>query len=82
MTYHPERDKFFWNNFFLSGGIAGLFVWNSILSLSNYWTNKFDEKAINYMGSLYFVGSLLSIPLFGTINKLLKFRIQIVLFPI
>jgi len=74
---HPRL----WNTFFWFAGMASLFIWNSILSLSQYWNTKFKDGIDAYFPFFYFAGSFCNFFVFDCINKVLPFKLQLWIIP-
>ena len=67
--------------FALFTGVAPLFIWNSILSLSEYWVEKFNPNIPNQMGFYVNIGALFAFAVSDLMNKCLKWKQQIIIFP-
>lgn len=79
--FPEERDKL-WVLFFYITGISTLFVWNSVLSLTNYWKTKIHDGIQNQYSFFYMFGAFLNVFFFDAINQRVSFRTQIIGLPI
>ena len=70
-----------WNLFFWFGGMVSLFIWNSILSLSNYWNVKFLDGMDAWYPFFYFGGSFANFFVFDPINRCMSFKAQLIIVP-
>lgn len=77
----PEQRQLLWKSFYWFAGVACLFVWNSILSLNQYWNAKFKDGIQNTYPFFYMQGSFASFFLLEKVNKWLTFKIQVSQFP-
>jgi len=70
-----------WKTFFIFTGISTLFVWNSVLSLTSYWSTKIAPGVQNYMGFPFMLGSFVCFFFFSSINSRISYIKQIILWP-
>ena len=78
----PEQSEKLWSSFFYISGISTLIVWNSVLSLTGYWTQKIKPGIQNYYGFYFMIGSFLSFLFYEKINSKIGWFVQIVVWPI
>ena len=74
MTQSGELKPLIHWVFFLAGGAGTLFFWNSVLSLSDYFTNRYDPTASKYYPFFYNFGSFLSFLVFDYIYRRISFK--------
>jgi hypothetical protein len=70
-----------WNLFFWFAGMASLFIWNSILSLNDYWNKAYQDGIAAWYPFFYFGGSFINFFLFEYINRCFKFNQQCIYIP-
>ena len=70
-----------WNLFFWFAGMAGLFIWNSILSLNEYWNKAYMDGIAAWYPFFYFGGSFINFFLYDYINRWFKFEQQCTYIP-
>ena len=63
------------------GGCAPLFVWNSVISLSAYWSEKYQFGIQNKLTIYFMVGQLIAYFFVPLLTKLISFKNQIILWP-
>lgn len=78
----PEQNHLLWKAFFYIAGISVLFVWNSVLGLTDYWSMKYRDGVQNSYGFYFNVGQLLAFLFFDKLNRLIHFRIHIIIWPV
>lgn len=69
------------NLFFLFSGIITLLVWTSIISLDEFWKDKYYDNITSYYPFLSNLGGLFSLLLYDFFNKYFSFKTQILYFP-
>ena len=74
MINTPESRPLIHWVFFWTAGIGTLFVWNCVLSLSDYLANRYDEHASKYYPFFYNIGGFLSFLVFDMIYKRISFK--------
>lgn len=74
------KDKL-WVSFWLFTGISTLFVWNSVMSLTAYWTTHIQEGIQNIYGFYFMLGSLVGFFFYNPINKRMTYRTSAILYP-
>ena len=81
-TNRPPKRTFLQIAFFWICGICCLITWNSIMSLSGFWTAKFSNTINTYYAFMYMFGALCSFFTFDCLNKIFSFYLRIYLTPI
>ena len=74
------KDKL-WVTFWLFTGISTLFVWNSVMSLTAYWTAQIQPGIQNVYGFYFMLGSFIGFFFFNPINKLLTYKTSVIIYP-
>jgi hypothetical protein len=77
----PEQKTLIWKSFFLFGGVSSLFVWNAVISLNEYWSQKFSDSVTSYYSFTYMLGSWISFFAYDITNSCLQFQYQMTIFP-
>ena len=70
-------EHFVHSYFWYLSSISTLFVWNSVLSLTGYWTDKMPEAVIGYFGFYFMLGAMLSFLSYKVLNNMIEFHVQI-----
>lgn len=68
--------------FFWTAGASTLFVWNCVLSLTDYLENRFHPKASKYYPFFYNSGSFVAFLFFDLISPMISFKRQIMSVPV
>ena len=68
--------------FFWVSGIATLFVWNSVLSLTDYFQSRYDKSADKYYPFFYNIGGFIAFLFFDFIMKRTKLKTVIMGVPV
>ena len=74
MTSEDNKKSTLHYLFFWTSGIATLFVWNSVLSLTDYFQDRFDASADKYYPFFFTVGGFVAFLFFDVIMKRTKLR--------
>jgi hypothetical protein len=74
------KDKL-WVTFWLFTGISTLFVWNSVMSLTAYWTAQIQPGIQNVYGFYFMLGSFIGFFFFNPINKRLTYKTSVIIYP-
>ena len=77
-----ESSHLLWRVFFYAAGLSSLFVWNSIMSLNEYWESKFGASVSRFYAFTFMGGAFLNIFCFNIMNRMISFRLAILLCPI
>lgn len=67
--------------FFWCSGIATLFVWNAVVSQTDYMKNRFDQSADKIYPSYYFLGGLIAFILYFRMLGSMSFKNKITIIP-
>ena len=71
-----------WTLFFWFSGMASLFIWQSILSLIDYWNDKFQDGIAVYFPFVYMSASFFNFIFYDMINQCINFRKQQMYIPV
>jgi len=74
------KDKL-WVTFWLFTGISTLFVWNSVMSLTAYWTSHIQDGIQNIYGFYFMLGSFVGFFFYNPINKCFTYKSSSIIYP-
>ena len=80
----PKRDVTkdkLWITFWLFTGISTLFVWNSVMSLTAYWTANIHPGIENIYGLFFMSGSFIGFFFFNMFNKRISYKNSVIVYP-
>lgn len=69
------------NLFFLFSGIMTLLVWTSIVSLDEFWKDRYYKDITTYYPFLCNLGGLIGLLFYDRYNKYFSFKTQLLYFP-
>lgn len=77
----PEQNEVLWKMFFYLTGISNMFIFNSILALSNYWRDRIHEGVEHYVCFYWMIGTISAFFVFNKINKFMSLQTHMMLWP-